>query len=432
MIENSDIENRDKLMRLQEDLITLLKPDVEILSLRPKLTESGSDIYKGDFDYIVKEKDVLQLINVIYNYCKNNGINFILNQKPKNKRIFIFFIDDFKESSITLEFWTTIEFTGQKKKQNLSVENVFQVIGNGNISSDEVLSLLFILHLHHKNKDLFSDENMFRYSYFQNKMGQGILGREIFSVFEKLKNNQLSITDANLWAVDKLAGLNIKNRSDVKGDFQFLRNRIRNKVLNLKKIIPLVGPDGVGKGSVSDQAIENLKGWSWFPFKLLYRVRFFYRLRLSFVSDWKKNPNNLNDEKIKGYIFFMAFFNVRMLALLKKNKVLLDRYFMDYFASPIRYPRDGEEPQKIKFYRLFLKLTPVTNHIIFLGCADTSLMERKNELPLKSVACLQKLNCEYIIEKRVPSVLFLSTENPIETSSKVLYNYLKRTGYAKN
>lgn len=432
MVDNSNIEIIDKLKRFREDLEKILNPEVEIVSLRPKLTKSAADLYKGDFDYIVREKDLLKLMNILYDYCKNNGINFILNQKPKNKRIFNFFIDDFLTSSVTVEFWITVEFTYTKRKAYFSTDDIFEVLNKENTSSQEILSLLYILHLHHKKKDLFSEENLYRCNHFQNRIKKKSLGQEIFKVFEKLENKELTLTEANDWAVKELNSLGLRNSTNFKKDLRFFQIRMRNKILNIKKIIPLIGPDGVGKGSVSDQAIKNLKGWSWFPFKLLYRVRIFYRMRLSFVPNWKSNPNNENDEKIKGYIFLTAFFNIRMLALLKKDKILLDRYFTDYFASPIRYPDEEEEPKKMLFYKTFLKLTPMTNHMVFLGCTNKSLVERKNELPIKSVTFLQNLNCEFIIKKTVPSILFLSTENPVSVSSNVLFNYLKRIGYGKN
>lgn len=115
---------------------------------------------------------------------------------------------------------------------------------------------------------------------------------------------------------------------------------------------------------------------------------------------------------------FMVFFK-------PGKKILLDRYFMDFFAIPMRSLKEGHQPKKIKLYKTLLFLTPVPNYAVFLGCKDTSLISRKNELPIDAVSFLQKINCEFISKKKLPQTLFISTENKMEISSKVLHDYLK-------
>ena len=186
----------------------------------------------------------------------------------------------------------------------------------------------------------------------------------------------------------------------------------------MKKITPIIGPDGVGKGSVSEKSFFKLRNWSHFRFKQLYRIKLIYKLRLSFQKIGKKEPLNKSDEKIGYYIFFVAFLTIRFLGIIiKSNRILLDRYFMDYFAKPIRYLDKNQSPTKISFIKFCFSLPTVSNHSVFLGCSDTSLISRKNELPIISVNYLQKLNCEFIVYKKPLKVLFISTENQIDITS---------------
>ncbi|MDP2161648.1 MAG: hypothetical protein Q8K02_14280, partial [Flavobacterium sp.] len=326
-------------------------------------------------------------------------------------------------------FWTSIEISsGDSTKRRISSGHLFDAIKENKISAPAVVSLLFITHLFHKKKELTSEENVYRFDYFLNTLSATDLGNNYSSIvplLQKVKDTTISIAEANSVALALLGQIGITSSASFFLTLKFYAYRIRNRFLNLSTITPIIGPDGVGKGSVSAKSLLHLKKWVPFPFKQLYRVKGLYKARLSFVSNWRNQPNNASDEGMGYYIFFIALLMLPILRLVKSSKkTLLDRYFIDYYASPIRYVTANQVPKKLRFYKWLLYFTPVPNHMVFLGCSDDSLTARKNELPLVSVHFLQRLYCEFITEKRVPMVLFLSTENEVETTSEVLYQFL--------
>tara|TARA_B100000768_G_scaffold181304_1_gene203745 strand:- start:2507 stop:3796 length:1290 start_codon:yes stop_codon:yes gene_type:complete len=405
-----------------------IEDQIQILSLRPKLNSTLQSNFDGDFDFLIRETDFQKVLEILYDLSKNLGINFELNQRAQNKKLFTFFIEDIDALSLTLEFWINIEFSCKKKRFFFSGQDIYDAIEFYNTSAFEILSLLFITHLNHKNKNIDSEENIFRFEFFLNnlsKENQTPQNLNTISLLQKTRDKLLTKQDANIRALKILNNYQIKDSSSFIQMLTYFKYRIRNKFLNLKKITPIIGPDGVGKGSVSEKSLIKLTKWSSFRFKQLYRLKLFYRLRLSLLANSKKEPKNKSDEKIGYYIFIVAFLIIRALCILKSNRILLDRYFTDYFASPIRYLAKNKSPAKLGFYKSLLFFTPVPNHTVFLGCSDASLISRKNELPIISVDYLQKLNCEFIVYKKAPKVLFISTENQTDITSEVLFRYLK-------
>lgn len=84
-------KNQEVLLGFFEELKKEMYSQVQILSLRPKLTPSLVSNFEGDFDYIVRERDYSKVIGLIYNSCKKSGINFIVNQRAQNKNFLLFY-----------------------------------------------------------------------------------------------------------------------------------------------------------------------------------------------------------------------------------------------------------------------------------------------------------------------------------------------------
>lgn len=424
------IDRHVLLIDFFENLKEELTSKVQILALRPKLLSTIESNFDGDFDFIVKKEDVCNALLIIYERCKISGVNFTLQQTFKNKRIFKFFLSDPEERCITLELWTAVEFTENGSTKSFTTASIFDAIEKKTASVPELLTLIYITHLHHKKKNIFSDENVYRFDVFtetlqgsENSLGSG----KIVSLLDTIGNQNLSIEAANEKALQILYGTGLKTSNSLLQGLAYFLYRVRKKVFNLKRIVPVVGPDGAGKGIISDTALPRLTNWVPFRYKELYRIRKLYKLRWVLIRNRGSQPFNQLDEQINHYILFTSFVTIRLLPFLKRGKrILLDRYFLDYLATPIRYLNHGEEPQKIKFYRSMLRFTPSPNAMVFMGCKTSSLAERKNELPVVSIEFLQRLYCEFMLTKKVPLVLFLSTENEIELSSEALYVFLSR------
>ncbi len=426
-------EERVSLLNFFGKLKKGMASEVQILALRPKYTPTVESNFEGDFDFMVAKQDFERVVNIIYDLCKKQGINFTLDQRALNKKRFEFFVLNKKGPCLILEFWTAIEFTHNNKKKSFPAKSIFDTLNKNKITKVEILSLIYITHLFHKDKNIFSEENRYRFEVFlQDLSGKKLkLNDEIPKLLEKLQNKTLCIEYANKRAIGLLMHYGNENSRNANLKIKVLSKRVWNKIFQLKRLVPIVGPDGVGKGSVSKKGLAELDGWLSWRFKSFYRINklyayIFYKFMALLFFSFGQDRNKL-DERLSYYIFGTSFFASRISLLFRPTKgVLLDRYFTDYLGTPIRYLDNNRYPKKIGLYKLLFFLTPVPKNMIFLGCTDASLITRKNELPLISVDFLQQLYCEFIVDKEIPQVLFISTENPIHISSAILSDFLDK------
>lgn len=420
---------KQKLISFYKKLIKELHIDFSLLLLRPKYIPSEEAYFKGDVDFLIKKEEFESIFKILYEKCKNEGINFIFIQKFTNKKKFHFFIKDQQSTSITIEFWTAIEFTKNNKLHIFEAENIFESIENKLLSKSEILVLIYITHLYHKQKDVFSQENQYRFKEFfiQLKKNNSTEGEVVFQLLNKIKNEEITLLKANKQAIKLLSKAKIKYKKVVFPVFQLYRKALWNKIFHLHNTIPVVGPDGVGKGIVSEKSLTKLKNRTSFRFKDLYRMRIFYKhiiLRFFNPKDLKKNKL---DEKLGYYIFIISSLSIYVLPIyLRGKKVLLDRYYLDYYATPIRYLKKEQKPKKLKGYNSILYLTPIPKKMIFMGCKNQSLVERKNELSQTAVDYLQNLYIEFILKKKIPETLFISTENKVEISAKAMKGFCEK------
>ena len=431
MENNAKENNKNTLLDFFKKLQLKIEIQKKVYSLRPKLISDLNSNFTGDFDFVVQEKNFREVFDFIYDLCKELGINFILNQQAQNKKLFKFFICENDDTFLMVEFWTVIEFTDKNSaSQSYNANDIFKAIESKRLSENEVFSLIFITHLFHKNKQVKSDENAFRFDYFINHLQnekKSLETTDTFMLLNRLKNDEIALNVANAEAVKLLSSVNIKNSSTVTDKIAYFSLRARNKIVNLKKIVPIVGPDGVGKGAVSDAALSGLSQWAPFPFKMLYRIKGLYSFRLHLIPNFKNKASNQSDEEISYYIYFIAWFMIRLLKVFKPSKkILLDRYFLDYLGTPIRYLKPNQVPEKLKYYKLLMWLIPVPSNIIFLGCKSESLISRKNELEIVAVEFLQHVYCDFIIKKKPPVTLFVSTENNVDVSRQAVYGLLSK------
>lgn len=419
---------REQLISFFKEEVSLLATQFSLLALRPKYLPSLQTHFQGDFDFVILKEEFKAILEHLYESCKNAGINFKLIQKFPNKKKFHFFIDQPESEAITLELWTAVEFTKNKQLHIFETASIFKAITKQSLTKSEVLSLVYITHLYHKQKDIFSEENKFRFGVFLERLNQEeqtATQEKIIRLLTQTKTRQLSIYQANQLAIQLLdeAGIDVQKIPFPK--VKLYQKAIWNKIFHLHRTTPVVGPDGVGKGIVSEQSLEKLKDWASFRFKDLYRMRIFYKhLVLRFFNSKDQKKNKI-DEDLGYYIFLLSSVSIYVLPIyLKGKKVLLDRYFLDYYATPIRYLEKGQVPEKLKAYPVMLYLTPTPDKMIFMGCQNDSLIERKNELSQVAVDYLQLLYIEFILEKKIPETLFISTENEIPVSVKTMQDFL--------
>lgn len=424
---NERVYQQKRLMTAFRNFMETITQQVRIIQLRPKYTPSLAANFEGDFDYIIRASDFNTALQIIYETCKNNGINFVLYQKSLHKKRFEFFTDKKEDCCLILEFWTAVEYSRNKHQKAFCISSIFEAVDTRQLTENELLILLYITHLYHKNKNVYSEENQYRISVLlaDNKSVDKDQTQPN-EILKAINNQEISLEKANELSIRLLndAGISALNTFYLK--YKLFFKKLWRRLFNLKRITPVVGPDGAGKGSIAEQTLHRRKGWISFRFKKLYRMRVPYRLRLALLNEPKIQPRNKRDEKIGYYIFFVVSGMIRALPLAKPGKnILMDRYFIDYYASPIRAINKGEHPRKLSGYKSLLFLTPTPNKMVFMGCRTSSLKERKNELSDRAVVFLQALYCEFISRKKPSKTLFLATENPLEQTSMILSSFLQ-------
>jgi hypothetical protein len=431
---------REALLNFFEKLRGEMASQVQILALRPKFAPTIESNFEGDFDFVIDKKEFSALVDITCSLCKKSGVNFTLDQRALNKRRFEFFICSKKDLCLTLEFWTAVEFTYNDKKHSFSAKTIFEAINSDKITNPELLSLIYITHLFHKGKNTHSAENRYRFEVFLKDLSNTKLlldNEAVPGLLREVQSRTFSMREANNEALKLLNPIGFQGSISLSEKIKIAAKRTWNALFHFKRLVPIIGPDGVGKGCVSKEGLAELEKWASCRFKSLYRFNKLYEFafykfisllffsRQQFFSRSHHRPKNKLDERLSYYIFFMAFCSIRFLFLLKPTKfILLDRYFTDYFGTPIRYLGVNGHPKKIKLYKLLFSLTPVPKNMVYLSCKDSSLIARKDELPIVSVQFLHELYIEFIVEKKVPRILFVSTENPIKVSSDVLSAFL--------
>ncbi|MEX0780247.1 MAG: hypothetical protein WD491_12050 [Balneolales bacterium] len=414
-------------------ILTSLKTnEVPVEILRPKLIRNDQEVLSGDYDFIMSEEGFNEVLSIIYKHCKKNGLHFILNQKKPFKKVFSLFVDE-SSSCITYEFWPHIEFSLSNSSFKTAYISSKALLNSTAYRYNKavVMTCIFITHLYYKSKDIGSAENRYRYAWYRSKLTHN---NPINQRAKKILDGLFSGTQSKKQSNEKALLLldELKITSSWPGGYRFkkLRYRTARRLrITTHKVIPMIGPDGVGKGSIQDYAFKQIKeSHSPYRFKDLYRKKRAYRYILKFYKRSNQNPRNRIDEKVVHYIFWMSLFAFSGLDTNTRKYLLMDRYFTDYLATPLRFVESACPPEIIKFYSLYLYLIPTPQMLVWLGCKDESLIERKNELALISVRKLEQIYTDFICKKVIPLTLFLSTEQPQEVTSQILVKKLTLQG----
>ena len=89
MENNAKENNKNTLLDFFKKLQLKIEIQKKVYSLRPKLISDLNSNFTGDFDFVVQEKHFREVFDVIYDLCKELGINFILNQQAQNKKLLL-------------------------------------------------------------------------------------------------------------------------------------------------------------------------------------------------------------------------------------------------------------------------------------------------------------------------------------------------------
>lgn len=197
------------------------------------------------------------------------------------------------------------------------------------------------------------------------------------------------------------------------------------KLYNLRKllrIIPIIGPDGVGKTTLIQETIKYLK----IPviqkrFKKIVRRSVLYNLihpinknilRYKYGKKLEKDQHDdLNSKLIisAGLIYYPY---LMILTLFKNKPIIVDRFFSDTLLENISF-RDKQTRLR-SGWKIALIFIPKTFWIVHLDAKEETILKRKDELSADDVEQYRKLNFEIYLKNPALTYSYINTENSIE------------------
>lgn len=421
-------------------LDTLAQKKIVMASLRYKPLEERV-AFSGDYDFVTSETSVDAILGVLHTLATASGCNFVIN-RVKYGKIVISLFGRADADPVVLEIWTYLEVRFEKTLNYLFWTDIEPHIVHdeemGYALSTEFEALYYISHLKTKKKELTLPLIRERLAYYSDVLKEPYPQyREWYMALAADSTLLEEIgTKANSILVEK--GILFTQQAREKAALakrlrlQISMHRIYSQWLRRIKIIPVVGPDGVGKTSI----IEALKKRSrstlkYYRFKNLFRHNFLYQLTAPFLKRRlaSRVEKNQYDDIYGAWLVTIASLRFPLLALVTffgKRFFFSDRFFHDLILKDTRFPE--KKAALRENWKALLKRTPRSFWFVQLDAPTTVVLSRKEELNGDAIDCYRKEVFRMYLEKPSRIYSYINTDNPIETCSGVLITTARHSG----
>ncbi|WPY98255.1 hypothetical protein [Christiangramia sp. OXR-203] len=225
--------------------------------------------------------------------------------------------------------------------------------------------------------------------------------------------------------------LSLKGKESFLNVFQYSCNFVKGKIINLLGVNPvvcLIGPDGVGKSTMSNALSNTVTGANLFSKSTVYHHRYEILPALNSIL----NINNENENKVidesktigkahpvwKNLIYltyysldFFLGWVIVIKAKLRNEFIIFDRYYYDFFIQN----HYSSLPNWI--YKFFYWFLPKPNVGIFLYANPYQVVERKKELTIEE-HLIQNEKCFYVMKNVFTKPIFLNCNGGLSVSKK--------------
>jgi hypothetical protein len=368
--------------------------------LRPRPIDDAT-AFDGDFDFLIDARQFGGILDAVFAACRNEGVSFIVRRQSTFKRQ-IELLDP-SRGRITLELWPHAELRISAGHGHLTRAAIGYASYRDTPQNDRpsLLAALFIGHLHHKRKDPGADLVGIRIDHF---LAQAQLAPELRDALLNLKAGAYSLDQAHACALAYIRARRIAvgspSRVLAARMLQTARQALAWPTL---RSIAVVGPDGSGKSALIDSVRKSPSGkrFRFQRFKRFFRRPLFY---------WRQSkPRNVRDEELLWLILPVAwvYFSLSRWLTGWRKPVILDRWFYDYFARPMR--SEHQPLQRIAAYGLCTALAPTPHRLVIATCSGATVRQRKTEMSEESIERLYTLYVDQVARARIPATLFCHT-----------------------
>ncbi|WP_271273251.1 hypothetical protein [Aliamphritea hakodatensis] len=197
-------------------------------------------------------------------------------------------------------------------------------------------------------------------------------------------------------------------------------------------IIPVIGPDGVGKTTLITAVQKKIAGNShYYRFKKLFRGSLGYQLN-HFLTQLREGKGyDKNQHNDQHGLKMMAIARRRYPDLLKQARkagsyYFSDRFFHDYIIENLRF---DDKPAALRNqWQKLLEVSPNTHWFIQLDAPADVILSRKNELSAEDIDTYREACLAMYVHRPSPVFSFINTSHTLEKCVKHLLDDAERAG----
>lgn len=390
--------------------------------------------FNNDIDILVDEIDFNKAINIFKQSSTNNI--FLIKIKSRFGYSGLYFFDN----ELNKIFLIDIFFRLQKKWRNYIdtsiildkkvLFNNFYVIENNcevyTICVKELLTYGLVRKKYYNRiKNIKIDKKILR------KISEKYLDKKNFTYLYEL------IISRNIFKISKRLRLKTKypffiNIYFYKYCFLYIYSKLKNLISEPTPLICLIGPDGVGKSTVSELLKNYLTKSSFFKKVNLYHHRFEYLPALSsFKNQNVTSKPKLDNTRVHSsirVIMYLIYYTLDYIigwtkifkSKIKGEIIIMDRYFYDF------YIQNSYSKLPNIYKNIFYLLIPKPVVTIFLYANPRIVIKRKKELTFDQ-HIIQNKRCIYVLRNLATNPVFINCVETSQASAKyALKMILKR------
>lgn len=381
--------------------------DLPLVWLRPR-SLALETLCQDDLDFLFDPSALQQVVMKLFDLCRAHGLSARLTQSDGFKVRFDVLVD--AGQVLQFELWPHAEFRkhdshGVFTRCAVSYEAFSSLPSSQHPSA---LAALFLLHLHHKEKDLRSSSVQERLRYFS---GLPSLVETLRAAMLQMMAGDGSIEMGRSLAIEWIRASGARLTTPFPLQIQKWWREFTSLRVPAIRTVAVVGPDGSGKTTLMDACKASLPS-SKFKF-----VRFKRYFRRVLVHVFRAEPRNVRDEKMLWLVLPVAWLHFMLARTLTGwiKTAVMDRYFYDYLAKDVR--SESSPLKRAQGYAFLSSLIPRPAKVVIASCATPVITSRKAEMQPLSIDALYALYIDQVCRSRIKRVLFCNTNQPIEQAS---------------